>query len=956
MLSVAVIKSSSAAVSYYEKDDYYAEGASDSNKEGKAEGESANNKEGNAEGAWYGSGASSLGLEGAVDRDAFKEILEGNLPNGETLGRIVNGDRQHTPGWDLTFSAPKSVTLLAEVGDDERLFAAHDSAVKAALNWVEKEAAATRTKSLFGGIRRENTGNLVVALFQHDTNRNQDPQLHTHAVVANATLRGDGKWRSLDSKPLFDHKMAAGNVYRAALAAQIEKLGYTTEKTAADGQFEIKGVSQVAIDTFSTRRQEIVESMEKRGLEGAEAAAKAALRTRSTKATVDREALAYGWKERGKEIQFEPAALVNEARALAETEHYSSDTPEPANKRDYLKEAVSRLSQNEAAFSHAKLIQWTLAAGMGNLTVSGAEALIKNAAEKGTHSLYAADIGGQKSWTTTKASQQEQAIAAAVSAGRSAVEPMVKQAAAKSYLQTTMMNSGQQSAALMIATTKDRFTSVVGRPGTGKSFMLGTAYKMAAGAGYEMVGMASTSETARDLSGTTDMPALTIASHIQKVQRELRGLDQLNAAEKHARLDSYSKQVWVVEEASQVNNADMQKLTGLVERLNARMVLVGDPQQLAAIDAGKPMVRMLDQGIKRVEMDEIRRQSDERHIQAVRAAIDGDTMKAMDHLKSETLEVKDRDLRLKQIVKAWQTLGNARGGALVLTSTNATKNDLNAAMRDVLRSEGVIKQEIAAEQLQTVFSNNADRKAAEHYKVNDAVRFSRDFKSLGVAKDEYWRVTGRDARQNQVTLKRGDREITWNPRQAAGSNDKSSLYRPRETSLATGEKITWTRIDKELGLTNGQQLTVISSEPSKMVLSTEDGRRITLDPRKDSAKHWDHGYATTVYKSQGKTAQTVLVNADSADKRLFSQKAFLVAISRQKDAIAVYTDDKAEFTKAVQNNLGDKTSALEARQDANNMALWNRLEKALSGDTDTKQKEQQPIKQPASQRPQQLER
>ena len=154
------LSSAGQAASYYEADDYYSEG-------------------GEAPSAWFGEGAAALGLEGEVDRAAFAAGLRGELPNGERLGTVRNGEREHRPGWDVTFSAPKSVSIMAEVAGDRRLVGKHDAAVRTALQYIERHGAATRLR-VGGQVRQVDTGKLAVATFRHNTSRAQDPQLHTH--------------------------------------------------------------------------------------------------------------------------------------------------------------------------------------------------------------------------------------------------------------------------------------------------------------------------------------------------------------------------------------------------------------------------------------------------------------------------------------------------------------------------------------------------------------------------------------------------------------------------------------------------------------------------------------------------------------------------------------------------------------------------------------------------------
>ena len=173
--SVSALSSAGQAASYYEADDYYAEGSM-------------------APSEWFGEAAEKLGLSGEVDREKFAELLEGRIA-GQQLGTTRDGKVEHRPGWDITLSAPKSVSIMAEVAGDKRLIKAHGAAVKVALAHIEKHMAATRVRQ-GGEVRREATDNLAIATFRHATSRAQDPQLHTHSVIINATQDEDGNWRS----------------------------------------------------------------------------------------------------------------------------------------------------------------------------------------------------------------------------------------------------------------------------------------------------------------------------------------------------------------------------------------------------------------------------------------------------------------------------------------------------------------------------------------------------------------------------------------------------------------------------------------------------------------------------------------------------------------------------------------------------------------------------------------
>ena len=227
--SIGAVGSSSQGASYYERDGYYA-------KDDPAHREAS---------AWTGRGADALGLEGPVDPDTFKAVLEGTVPDGSGR-RLGRGGRQaeivHRPGRDLTFSAPKSVSLAALVGGDARIVEAHDGAVRKSLDWLEKSAAETRMRDpTTGRMVRAGNQKTVVATFRHDTSRNLDPLLHTHSVIANMLLGADGQWRTMANEKLYRSKMLLGALYRSELAGELNELGYGIEKTHADGAFRDRG-------------------------------------------------------------------------------------------------------------------------------------------------------------------------------------------------------------------------------------------------------------------------------------------------------------------------------------------------------------------------------------------------------------------------------------------------------------------------------------------------------------------------------------------------------------------------------------------------------------------------------------------------------------------------------------------------------------------------------------------
>ncbi len=235
---------------------------------------------GEAPGRWFGHGADVLGLDGTVDADDLTAILEGRRPGSDE--RLT---RTKVPGFDLTFRAPKSVSVLYALGDPDSVTAAveaHEAAVDAAIGYLEREACVTRRR-VDGEITGFTGEGFVAAGFRHRTSRAGDPTLHTHVLVANLTRTPDGRWGALDGRPIYRHALTAGYLYQAQLRAELtRRLGVEWEPVT-NGYADIDGVPAAVIREFSKRRTEILERMEDRGQWSAKAAQAATLDTRRAK-------------------------------------------------------------------------------------------------------------------------------------------------------------------------------------------------------------------------------------------------------------------------------------------------------------------------------------------------------------------------------------------------------------------------------------------------------------------------------------------------------------------------------------------------------------------------------------------------------------------------------------------------------------------------------------------------
>ncbi|HCB1588041.1 TPA: conjugative transfer relaxase/helicase TraI [Citrobacter freundii] len=297
MLSISSIKGDSAYYSH--EDNYYASGSLESR--------------------WLGDGAEKLGLKGEVANADMDAIRQGKLPDGTDLSRMVNGVNKHRSGYDLTFSAPKSVSMMILIGGDTRLLDAWNRSVENGMKEVEKLISARITDG--GKTDTVLTGNMVAALYNHDTSRALDPQIHTHALVFNTTFAED-KWRALASdtrmktgfgENLYALQVAIGNLVLQPFRQEAEKLGYETVAAGKNGLWELK---DVPVAPFSTRSQAISEAA------GPDASKKsrdvAALDTRQAKAWADPDLLKAEWRRRLTDEKFDIDNYIGQAQTRAE--------------------------------------------------------------------------------------------------------------------------------------------------------------------------------------------------------------------------------------------------------------------------------------------------------------------------------------------------------------------------------------------------------------------------------------------------------------------------------------------------------------------------------------------------------------------------------------------------------------------------------------------------------------
>ena len=928
MLSVANVRSSSAAANYFASDNYYAKADADRS------------------GEWLGEGAKRLGFEGKVEARVFDALLRGELPDGTQVG---NQGQAHRPGTDLTFSVPKSWSLLALVGKDERIIAAYREAVVEALQWAENNASETRIMAK-GKVQTQKTGNLAIGLFQHDTNRNQEPNLHFHAVIANVTQGKDGKWRTLKNDRLWELNTTLNSIAMARFRVEVEKLGYETGSTIKHGNFEARGITREDVMAFSSRRKEVLAARQGPGLEAGRIAA---LDTRSAKAPIeDRDTLGGMWQETAQFIGLDLNPIVERARlrsampekphsgfaSLVErgrawlakfASHVRGEVQDPLVPASVLKQdkqtiaaaqavasAVRHLSQREAAFEREALFKAALDFGLPT-TIGAIETRTRALINSGHLVVGRGEHAG---WLASReAIETEQRIIAAVETGKGEVKPDLGAEEADTRVQASAeighgfrLNEGQLSAARLILTSSDRTLAIQGVAGAGKSSVLGPVAKVLAEEGRPVIGLAIQNTLVQMLERDTGIKSQTLA-------RFLGGWKPLLDDPSSHTLIAEARQalegsVLILDEASMVANSDKEKLVELANLAGIhRLVLMGDRKQLGAVDAGKPFALLQKAGIAQANMTTNLRARDPVVREAQAAAQKGDVRAALTRLRGHTIEAKGDGA----IVAAEQWLSlkpEDRERTSIYASGRRIRSAVNDAVQTGLLASGQVGPEKA--QLTVLDRVNTTHEELRHlgpYQRGRILEVSRRQKALGLVPGQY-RVLGSDPKRKKVTLQNArGKTFSFDPARLSAdkTNDSLALFKDRKLQIHAGDKIRWTRNDHKRGLFNADRAKVIAIDKGKVTVETSKGDEVTLGKDDPMLKGIDLAYALNAHMAQGLTSDRGIAVMDSRERNLSNQKTFLVTVTRLRDHLTLVLDNTQSLTAAVARNKGEKASALE---------------------------------------------
>ena len=877
-------------------------------------------------GKWFGRQAEAWQLHGEVDSDHFERLCEGQHPlNGNQLVRHVTPHKyenaygqtietsEHRAGWDATFSAPKSVSLAALVGGDERILAAHDRSVDVALNELEKYVQAR----MGGNHPAQTTGKVIAAKFQHDSARPDRstgyaaPQLHTHTVIFNVTETDDGRIKPIQPVELYRSQRYATEIYRAVLATELQKLGYQIAIDARTGAPEISGFSKDYLVASSPRREEVQREAAEMKARLAQAGIKvedgAGLRQAAAK--TDRMNKQYDREQmRSRHLEMDTRFGEQAFRAVEEAQLHGAITLPEEQLQSRAQESVTFARENagerESVVDKRAVLVDALRRNIGLTTYEAVVGEFGRNIQNGNFIPITRNPGIDEV-TTSRTVAMEQSNIKTVTAGRESQIAILESERSDSVLssiserQKITLNDRQRAAVETILGSRDRIIGLEGLAGTGKTTTLSVLREAAERCGYAVQGFAPTG-TASDLLAESGIRSSTLQKFV--------ATPLINSAPD-------DKMLYVMDESSL---SDTRNMFLFLQKAgpSARILLVGDSGQHQAVEAGAPFEQFVKAGMQTASLDEIVRQKSDLR-KPVEQLAQRDVVGAVKTLfeQGRVTEIVDDEERLRAIGSDY--VSNPKR-TLVISPANQERVAINSIIHRELQERGTIS---AADHETRVLvlrqdMTGAERKFAHSYvPQEDIIRYNKGSKVFGINKGDYARVMSTTHADNELTVKLQDgREVTYNPKRLSGV----SVYKEASRQFAVGDRVQFRAPFREGNVKNTELGTITNIAEGDFTVSLSADRVITFNP--EHFPHLDHGYAVTSYSSQGKTMDRVLVNAETTETDLLvNQRMAYVAVSRARLDARVYTDSAADLGSALARRR-DKTTALEALKQVRNEA------------------------------------
>ena len=865
MLRVYASKSAAKAKDYFRdeltKGDYYSEGQE-------------------IVGSWGGRAANMLGMSEEVTEEAFNHLVDNKDPRtGERLTARHKEDRR--PGYDFTFSAPKSVTLAYERTQDKRILEAFRNSLHDTMGDIEK-AMHTRVRTK-GRNEDRLTGNIVYATFEHYTSRPiesmaPDPNLHCHAYCMNATFdQEEQKWKAGQFGQIKTDAPYYEALFHSRLAKRLNDIGLNTKRA---GKFwEIADIERSTIEKFSNRTEEIEAYAKANNIVNAKSKDKVGAYSRANKKKgLTLETLRENWWDR-----------------LDDSEKDTLDNlfkNDPSDNQELTADqcvdfAIDHEFERKSVLPLTRLKETALRYGFGVV----ADDEIEQAFSERTDLLVREHQGREVATTHNVLSEEQDIINFTVKGygTQAKLNSNFEIGTVKDHTKDEefSLSNEQDNAVQKLLKSRNRVAAVQGKAGVGKTTMLSKLIEGIEDGGSEALVLAPTADAAYDTlrqdgenyRNETMQNAQTLARYFidKKLWEESRG------------------KALIIDEAGLMSVGDMHTLFALANQFENRVILVGDTAQHNSVNRGDAF-RILQEeaGLNPLAIDNIRRQSGE-YKKAVTSLAKGDVMKGYDKLDDMKAikEEADDEIRYRTLADKYADYVKGKEKVLAIAPTHAEGKQVTQAIRHALKEDGHIgKREKTINRYRNLQLTGAEKSDHNSYQKGQVVRFQLNAKSI--RKGDQFTVSRID--KGKVFMQDNDGiEKSLDTKLAK----RFSLYTPEQLSLAKGDSIRLTEGTKALDgsrLNNGALLTVDGiNKQGDIVLK---GGRV-LDGSKGN---FDYGYVTTSHASQGKTVPHVLIAQNTQIGGASGAEQFYVSVSRGKKSVEIFTDDKEALREQVERS------------------------------------------------------
>jgi conjugative relaxase-like TrwC/TraI family protein len=860
-------------------------------------------------GIWHGEGSRMLGLSGFVQKEDMFRLLENkNSQTGEQLTPRNKDDRRVMT--DMTFDCPKAVSLVYELGGDERILDAFRQSVRETMGEIE---GAVQTRVRKGGKDEDRTtGNLIWSENVHRTTRPvdgiPDPHLHIHAAIVNATFdEAEKRWKAVQLGDIVRDKGYYQAAFHARLAGHLKDLGYGIQR---DGNsFTIAGISRGLVEEFSRRHAVINEEAKKRGITDKEARSKLVKQTREKKSDIPLsiEELRTQWHMRLTKEEREVFRMLNPYRTY-ENERIPEKAPgnagdafiSPEQAKEY---ALAHSFQNASAVSEKRLKAEALAYGVGSV-------LPEDVADIAQHPEVIAETRGGQLMTTTKTVlANEVAMLQFAKDGQRKQQPFIpaqertgifewKSADASRsgiYDKLAGLSNEQKKAALHILQSRDTVTGIVGKAGTGKTTMMRATRDALEGATDKRVyAFAPSSQASHEVlkkEGFKDAETLAMLLKNEKLQEKVKG------------------QILWLDEAGLVSAKDMRALFDIAKKNGNRVIVSGDYTQHSSVEAGDAF-RLMEKeaGVKLAKLKEVRRQTEPGYKKAVEQISEGTgkmAQKGFDALdRMGSVIEADGEERHAMLVSDYLKARDEGASALIISPTHSEGQKLTEELRTALKERGQIGKEQDFKTWKSTSWTDAQKGDIRNYEAGMVVEFNQN--SKGFKRGEKAVIAQDDS---GVYLQKTDGGRVSIP---TAQVDRFDVYRVRDTRIGERDQIRITKNGeaKVKGQAKGTRL--YNGDIYTVEGITKEGD-LRLPNGKLIPKDWGHmtmGYVDTSYASQGKTRDRVFISVGDESLAATNKQQWYVSVSRGKEQAKIYVDSKKDVRNAIAQG-GERLSAVE---------------------------------------------